>query len=279
MRRPPTSALCLGLFLSAGLAAPSAAAPARRPAAATAPAPPPAPAGVVLSTPAAAALKARPIGPAIMGGRVSEIAVDPLDPATFYVGFATGGVWKTSDAGCTFAAMFDRRRGCSRSVRSPWPPPIAAVVWVGTGEANDRNSSGWGDGVYRSTDGGATWAKAGLADQPHDRADRRRSHGPGDGVRRGDGGPVGARRRARPLQDDRRRQELEAGPRGAGAGRCRDRLRRRRDRPAEPRHALRRALRAAAHALVVRRTAAARPTAGTSAGSSSRPTAARRGRG
>ena len=162
MRRPPTPVFCLGLFLLAGIATAAAAAPARRPAAATAPSPPPAPAGVALSTPAAAALKARSIGPAVMGGRVSEIAVDPLDPATFYVGFATSGVWKTTDAGFTFAPLFDRE-GVQSIGAVAVAPSDRRVVWVGTGEANDRNSSGWGDGVYRSTDGGATWAKAGLA--------------------------------------------------------------------------------------------------------------------
>ena len=97
-----------------------------------------------------------------MGGRVSEIAVDPLDPATFYVGFATSGVWKTTDAGATFAPLFDKESVLSIGAVAV-APSDRRVVWVGTGEANDRNSSGWGDGVYRSTDGGATWTRAGLA--------------------------------------------------------------------------------------------------------------------
>ena len=107
------------------------------------------------------ALKARSIGPAIMGGRVSDIAVDPDRPDTFYVGLATGGVWKTANAGATFSPLFDKEPVASIGALAV-APSDPKVIWVGTGEANDRNSSGWGDGVYRSTDGGATWVHAGL---------------------------------------------------------------------------------------------------------------------
>jgi len=126
-----------------------------------APAPPP-PAGVRVAEPALAALKARALGPAIMGGRVSEIALDPLDPATFYVGFATSGLYKTTDYGFTFAPLFDKQPALSIGAVAV-APSDSRVIWVGTGEANDRNSSGWGRGVFRSTDGGATWTAAGLA--------------------------------------------------------------------------------------------------------------------
>ncbi|WP_243300928.1 WD40/YVTN/BNR-like repeat-containing protein [Geothrix oryzisoli] len=107
------------------------------------------------------ALKARSIGPAIMGGRVSDLAVDPVNPDTFYVGLATGGVWKTANAGATFAPLFDKQPVASIGAVAV-APSDPRVLWVGTGEANDRNSSGWGHGVYRSTDGGATWACVGL---------------------------------------------------------------------------------------------------------------------
>lgn len=107
-------------------------------------------------------LKARWIGPATMGGRVSDIAIDPRNPAVFYVGLATGGLFKTGDNGVTFDPIFDRE-----SVQSIGAIAIAPsdsdVVWVGTGEANDRNSGEWGNGVYRSTDGGGTWQNVGLA--------------------------------------------------------------------------------------------------------------------
>ncbi len=106
-------------------------------------------------------LKARSIGPAVMGGRVSELALDPRNPAVFYVGLATGGVFKTSDNGVTFSPIFDQQSSLSIGAVA-LAPSDSEVVWVGTGEANDRNSSEWGDGVYRSTDGGSTWENVGL---------------------------------------------------------------------------------------------------------------------
>src|SRR5437773_2168919 len=106
-------------------------------------------------------LKARSIGPAVMGGRVSEIAIDPRNPFVFYVGLAHGGVFKTNDNGVTFQPIFDKQPMLSIGAVAV-APSDSDVVWVGTGEANDRNSSDWGDGVYRSTDGGETWQNAGL---------------------------------------------------------------------------------------------------------------------
>ena len=108
-----------------------------------------------------AALKARSIGPAVMGGRVSEIALDPESPYTFYVGLATGGVMKTSNNGATFSGLFEKEAVASIGALAV-APSNAKTIWVGTGEGNDRNSSGWGDGVYLSTDGGDTWKNVGL---------------------------------------------------------------------------------------------------------------------
>jgi photosystem II stability/assembly factor-like uncharacterized protein len=109
------------------------------------------------------ALKARSIGPAIMGGRVSDVALDPRDPFTFYVALGTGGVMKTTNNGGTFQGIFESQpvAAVGAVAVSPADPN---VVWVGTGEANDRNSVSWGDGVYRSTDGGSTWTNVGLRD-------------------------------------------------------------------------------------------------------------------
>lgn len=107
-------------------------------------------------------LKARSIGPAAMGGRISEVAVDPADPFTYYVGLAHGGVMKTSDAGGSFRPVFDAQ-GVGSIGALAVSPADPKVVWAGTGEANDRNSSGWGKGVFRSQDAGATWSAAGLA--------------------------------------------------------------------------------------------------------------------
>ena len=106
-------------------------------------------------------LKARSIGPAVMGGRVSDIAIDPRNPFVFYVGLGHGGVFKTNDNGVTFQPIFDKQPMLSIGAVAV-APSDSNVVWVGTGEANDRNSSDWGDGVYRSTDGGETWQNVGL---------------------------------------------------------------------------------------------------------------------
>ena len=121
------------------------------------------PRGLAIDAARLSALKARSIGPALMSGRVSDIAIEPDDPETFYVGLATGGVMRTSNGGATFDAVFEKEASASiGAVAVSLSEPT--VVWVGTGEANDRNSSGWGDGVYRSTDGGDTWTHAGLPD-------------------------------------------------------------------------------------------------------------------
>jgi hypothetical protein len=106
-------------------------------------------------------LKARSIGPAVMGGRVSDIAIDPHNPFVFYVGLGHGGVFKTNDNGVTFEPVFDKQPMLSIGAVAVAPSDFD-VIWVGTGEANDRNSSDWGDGVYRSTDGGQTWQNVGL---------------------------------------------------------------------------------------------------------------------
>jgi len=109
------------------------------------------------------ALKARSIGPAIMSGRVSDIAYDPADPFTFYVCFGTGGLMKTSNDGATLDPVFEKEAVASVGAIAV-SPTNPKIIWVGTGEANDRNSSSWGNGVYRSGDGGGTWTHTGLKD-------------------------------------------------------------------------------------------------------------------
>lgn len=181
------------------------------------------------------ALAWRSIGPANMGGRVADVRFEPGNPKTFYVAFATGGLWKTTNAGTTFAPLFDKEATssigsvvvcdappdwpgwkeeeaasasqpssapamraasasspttCSASASAAATRPTSAsapaassaassapaddetkgkgkIVWVGTGEGNGRNSSSWGNGVYRSTDGGGSFKHLGLADS-HD---------------------------------------------------------------------------------------------------------------
>jgi photosystem II stability/assembly factor-like uncharacterized protein len=109
------------------------------------------------------AFQARCIGPANMGGRITDIAVVEPDAKIIYVATASGGLWKTTDAGGTWSPVFDHETSvCLGSVAVSQSNPD--VVWVGTGEANARNSVTWGDGVYRSTDGGKSWKNMGLKD-------------------------------------------------------------------------------------------------------------------
>ena len=100
--------------------------------------------------------KARSIGPAAMGGRVSDIAIDSRNPAVFFVGLSTGGLFKTGDNGVTFDPVFDKQPVQSIGAVAV-APSDCDIVWVGTGEPTDRNSAEWGNGVYRSTDGAANW--------------------------------------------------------------------------------------------------------------------------
>jgi photosystem II stability/assembly factor-like uncharacterized protein len=108
----------------------------------------------------------RNIGPTAMGGRVIDLAVHPERARIFYVASATGGLWKTTNNGTTFAPVFEHE-GSSSVGAVALAPSNPEVVWVGTGEANARNSVSWGDGVYRSDDGGKSWTHAGLAETRH----------------------------------------------------------------------------------------------------------------
>src|ERR1700731_4545518 len=108
-------------------------------------------------------LKARAIGPAVMGGRVSDIAIDPRNPFVFYVALGHGGIFKSGDNGVSFDLIFDKKPVLSIGAVAI-APSDSDVIWVGSGEANDRNSSDWGDGVYRTTDGGEHWTNVGLKD-------------------------------------------------------------------------------------------------------------------
>src|SRR6188474_277979 len=103
----------------------------------------------------------RPIGPATPSGRVDDFAVLESDPTTFYVAMATAGVYKTTNAGTTFTSVFDNE-GSGSIGAVAIAPTDANLVWVGTGEGNNRQSSSWGDGVYKSADGGRSWKNMGL---------------------------------------------------------------------------------------------------------------------
>ena len=107
------------------------------------------------------ALEWREIGPAAMGGRIVDLAVVESDPSTFWVATASGGLLKTSNNGVTFEHQFDRESTVSIGAVAV-APMDPKIVWVGTGEENPRNSVSYGDGVYKSTDGGKTWEHKGL---------------------------------------------------------------------------------------------------------------------
>lgn len=111
-------------------------------------------------------LEWRCIGPAIMGGRIDDFAVVESNPRIVYVATASGGLWKTTNAGVTWEPIFDNETTSSIGdvTVSPSHPDI---IWVGTGEPNNRQSSSWGDGVFKSADGGKTWKNMGLRDTHH----------------------------------------------------------------------------------------------------------------
>jgi photosystem II stability/assembly factor-like uncharacterized protein len=103
----------------------------------------------------------RSIGPAVAGGRVHDIAVDPRDPSTVYVATATGGIWKTANNGTTWTPIFDGQPENTFGALAIFPGD-PRIIWAGSGEQNNRQSSSWGSGVYRSTDAGRSWTHVGL---------------------------------------------------------------------------------------------------------------------
>ncbi len=132
------------------------------------------------------ALRWRSVGPANMGGRVAALAMSDADPKILFVGYATGGLWKSTNHGTTFTPIFDDQAtasigalacvdvgpdwkgwGKDADERTRREQGAARIVWVGTGEGNGRNSSSWGNGVYRSVDGGRTFEHLGL-EETHD---------------------------------------------------------------------------------------------------------------
>ena len=101
-------------------------------------------------------LSLRAIGPALNSGRIADIKIHPHDESIMYVAVGSGGVWKTTNAGTTWKPIFDAES--SYSIGSVAIDPRAPdIVWVGTGEDVGGRHVGYGDGIYRSTDGGRTW--------------------------------------------------------------------------------------------------------------------------
>lgn len=111
-------------------------------------------------------LELRNLGPALTSGRIADLAVHPTDRRTWYIAVASGGVWKTTNAGTTWQPIFDGEGSYSIGCVT-LDPSNPSVVWVGTGENNSQRSVGYGDGVYKSEDGGKSWRNMGLKTSEH----------------------------------------------------------------------------------------------------------------
>ena len=111
-------------------------------------------------------MKFRLIGPALTSGRISDLAVHPKDKNTWYVTVACGNVWKTTNAGTSFTPIFDNYNSYSIGCVTI-DPNNPHIVWIGTGENNSQRSVGWGDGIYKSVDGGKSFKKMGLEKSEH----------------------------------------------------------------------------------------------------------------
>lgn len=108
----------------------------------------------------------REVGPVHFSGRIVDIEVHPQDASTWYVASASGGLFRTSNRGLSFEAIFDSHATTSIGDIA-FDPSDPKVLWIGTGEANNQRSSYWGSGVYKSVDAGKTWANVGLGDSHH----------------------------------------------------------------------------------------------------------------
>ena len=108
----------------------------------------------------------RSIGPSLVTGRVADLEIDPNDPSTWYLAVGSGGLWKTVNRGNTWTPIFDEYPAYSMGAVLV-DPNDSNIVWLGTGENTSNRSTGYGHGVYKSTDAGATWQHMGLADSQH----------------------------------------------------------------------------------------------------------------
>ena len=113
-----------------------------------------------------AGLEPRELGPALTSGRIVDLAVDPRDARIWYIATAGGGVWKTTNAGTSFAPIFDGETSHSIGCVTI-DPHDSLVIWVGSGENNSQRSVSMGDGVYKSIDGGKSWKNVGLEKSEH----------------------------------------------------------------------------------------------------------------
>ena len=113
-----------------------------------------------------AGIPLRAIGPALNSGRIADFAFHPEHSEIFYVAVASGGLWKTTNNTITWEPIFDNEGSYALGVVE-LAPSDPKIVWVGSGENNGQRSVGYGDGVYKSIDGGASWSHMGLKDSGH----------------------------------------------------------------------------------------------------------------
>jgi photosystem II stability/assembly factor-like uncharacterized protein len=111
-------------------------------------------------------LRFRSVGPAVTGGRIHDVEALPHDPSTIYLATASGGIWKSTNKGTTWTPIFEGQ-AVSTFGDLAIAPSNPDVIWAGTGEQNNRQSTSWGNGVYRSTDAGRTWVHLGLDGTHH----------------------------------------------------------------------------------------------------------------
>ena len=191
----------------------------------------------------------RAIGPTRQSGRFTDFAVPELEPWTIYAATGSGGLWKSVNNGQTWEPIFD-----NQPVISIGDIAVAAsnpnIVYVGTGEANTSRSTYWGDGVYKSTDAGKTWTNVGLKDTHHIGRMVIHPKNPDIVYVAALGHLYSRERRARRVQDDRRRQDVDQVARRQG-GRQDDRRGGHRDGPGQARDSLRGHLRQGTEAVDV----------------------------
>src|SRR6187402_3014223 len=113
-----------------------------------------------------AGLELRSIGPSLVTGRIADFDVDPKNSSVYYIATAAGGVWKSMNRGITWESVFDRG-GSFNMCCIKVDPKDSNIVWLGTGENSNPRSSMIGDGLYKSTDAGKTWARVALEKSEH----------------------------------------------------------------------------------------------------------------
>ncbi len=111
-------------------------------------------------------LEFRSLGPTLATGRIQDVQIDPKDPNVWYVASAFGGLWKTTNRGITFTPIFDDG-GSFTLCCVVIDPKDSNILWLATGENTSQRSAHFGDGVYKSTDAGASWKRVGLASSEH----------------------------------------------------------------------------------------------------------------